>query len=224
MPGRPAKVREQMSDLLTLAGLVEKGEHLEAARVTKELLEKGVAPKQVLLEGLQKGLLALGERFKHNECFIPEVLLAARAMHAGMEVLRPLLANSGVKPLAKVVLGTVKGDLHDIGKNMVGMMLEGAGFSVIDLGINVPAEKFIETVQNENAAILAMSSLLSTTMLHLKTTIDALQNRGIHQQVKVLVGGAPVTAEYARKIGADGYAPDAAWAIDEAKKLMAISA
>ena len=213
-----------MSDLLTLANLVETGKHLEAARVTRELLDKGADPNQVLLEGLQKGLLALGERFKRNECFIPEVLLAARAMHMGMDVLRPLLVKAGAKPLAKVVLGTVKEDLHDIGKNMVGMMLEGAGFGVIDIGINVPAEKFIDTVQRENASILAMSALLSTTMPHLKTTIDVLQSKGIRQQVKVLVGGAPITEEYAREIGADGYAPDAARAVDEAKKLLGISA
>jgi 5-methyltetrahydrofolate--homocysteine methyltransferase len=209
-----------MSDLSTLADLVEKGKHLDAAQVTKELLDQGADPNQVLLAGLQKGLLALGERFKRNECFIPEMLLAARAMHAGMNIVRPLLAKSGGKPLAKVVLGTVKDDLHDIGKNMVGMMLEGAGFQVIDIGVNVPAEKFVETVKNENAAILAMSALLSTTMPSLKTTIEALQGNGSRLEVKVLVGGAPVTEEYAREIGADGYAPDAARAVDEAVKLL----
>lgn len=212
-----------MADLMVLASLVEKGKHIEAAILTKELLEKEIDPNKILIEGLQKGLLTLGERFKRNECFIPEVLLAARAMHTGMDVLRPALAVEGVKPLAKVVLGTIKNDLHDIGKNMVGMMLEGAGFRVVDIGINVPAEKFVEAVEKEEAAILAMSALLSTTMPYLKTTIEALENKGIREKVKVLVGGAPVTGEYAKAIGADGYASDAANAIDEAKKLLGIS-
>lgn len=212
-----------MADLMVLASLVEKGKHIEAAILTKELLENEIDPNKILIEGLQKGLLTLGERFKRNECFIPEVLLAARAMHTGMDVLRPALAVEGVKPLAKVVLGTIKNDLHDIGKNMVGMMLEGAGFRVVDIGINVPAEKFVEAVEKEEAAILAMSALLSTTMPYLKTTIEALENKGIREKVKVLVGGAPVTGEYAKAIGADGYASDAANAIDEAKKLLGIS-
>jgi len=218
------KVRKQMSDLLTLADLVEQGKHLEAARVTEELLEEGIHPKKVLIEGLQKGMLVLGERFKRDECFIPEVLLAARAMSAGMDVLRPSLARSGSEPVAKIVLGTVKDDLHDLGKNMVGMMLEGSGFGVIDMGINVPAERFIDAVERENAPVLAMSTLLSTTMPYLKTTIDALQSKGIRQGVKILVGGAPVSEEYAREIGADGYAPDAARAVDEVKKLLSVSA
>lgn len=212
-----------MADLTSLASMVEKGKHLEAAAMTKELLEEGVSLDQILAEGLQKGLLALGERFKRNECFIPEVLLAARAMHKGMEVLRPLLVKSGAKPLASIVLGTVKDDLHDIGKNMVGMMLEGAGFRVIDIGVNVPTEKFIEAVQKEAAPILAMSALLSTTMPYLKTTIGELKKSGIRDKVKVLVGGAPVTEEYAGDIGADGYAPDAARAVDVAKAILGIA-
>lgn len=208
---------------MALAGMVEKGKHVETVQLTKELLEKGMDPNQILIEGLQKGLLALGERFKRNDCFIPEVLLAARAMHAGMDVLRPLLARAGAKPLAKVVLGTVKDDLHDIGKNMVGMMLEGAGFRVVDVGVNVAAEKFADVVQLENASILALSALLSTTMPYLKATIEALENKGIRRQVKVLVGGAPITEEYAKEIGADGYASDAARAVDEARELLGIS-
>jgi len=212
-----------MADLMSLASLVEKGKHLETARLTRELLDQGCDPNQILIEGLQKGLLTLGERFKRNECFIPEVLLAARAMHTGMDLLRPLLAGTDAKPLATVVLGTVKDDLHDIGKNMVGMMLEGGGFRVFDVGVNVSPEQFMESVQKEGAAILALSALLSTTMPYLKTTIEALENKGIRDRVKVLVGGAPVTEEYANEIGADGYAPDAASAIDMARKLLAIS-
>ncbi len=211
-----------MDNLSALADMVEKGKHVETVKLTKELLEKGADPNEILLGGLQKGLLALGERFKRNECFIPEVLLAARAMHAGMDVLRPLLVRAGVKPLAKVVLGTVKDDLHDIGKNMVGMMLEGAGFRVVDVGVNVAAEKFVDVVERENASLLALSALLSTTMPYLKTTIDALRNKGLRGQVKVLVGGAPITEDYAREIGADGYASDAARAVDEARGLLGI--
>ncbi len=213
-----------MADLTSLASMVEKGKHLETARLTRELLDQGMDPNQILNEGLQKGLLTLGERFKRNECFIPEVLLAARAMHAGMDLLRPLLVGTDAKPLATIVLGTVKDDLHDIGKNMVGMMLEGGGFRVLDVGVNVSPEKFMESVQKEGAAILALSALLSTTMPYLKTTIEALESKGIRDKVKVLVGGAPVTEEYAKEIGADGYAPDAARAVDEAKELLGISA
>lgn len=213
-----------MADLMSLASMVEKGKHLEAARLTKELLDQRMDPNQILLEGLQKGLLALGERFKRNECFIPEMLLAARAMHAGMDLMRPLLAGADAKPLATIVVGTVKDDLHDIGKNMVGMMLEGGGFRVLDVGVNVSPEKFMESVQKEGAAILAMSALLSTTMPYLKTTIEALKSNGMRDKVKVLVGGAPVTEEYAKEIGADGYAPDAARAVDEARELLGISA
>ncbi len=213
-----------MADLMSLASMVEKGKHLEAARLTRELLDQRMDPSQILLEGLQKGLLALGERFKRNECFIPEMLLAARAMHAGMDLLRPLLAVADAKPLATIVLGTVKDDLHDIGKNMVGMMLEGGGFRVLDVGVNVSPEKFMESVQKEGAAILAMSSLLSTTMPYLKTTIEALKSNGMRDKVKILVGGAPVTKEYAKEIGADGYASDAARAVDEARELLGISA
>jgi 5-methyltetrahydrofolate--homocysteine methyltransferase len=212
-----------MADLILLAGTVEKGQHVETARLTKELLDQGTNPNQILIEGLQKGLLTLGARFKRNECFIPEVLLAARAMHAGINLLRPMLTRTEAKPLATVVLGTVKDDLHDIGKNMVGMMLEGGGFRVRDVGVNVSPEQFMESVQKEGAAILAMSALLSTTMPYLKTTLEAMERSGIRQKVKVLVGGAPVTEEYAKEIGADGYAPDAASAIDEAKELLGIS-
>lgn len=213
-----------MADLMSLASMVEKGKHLEAARLTRELLDQGMDPSQILLEGLQKGLLTLGERFKRNECFIPEMLLAARAMHAGMDLLRPLLAVADAKPGATIILGTVKDDLHDIGKNMVGMMLEGGGFRVIDAGVNVSPEKFMEAVQKEGAAILAMSSLLSTTLPYLKATIEALKSSGMRDKVKVLVGGAPVTEEYAKEIGADGYAPDAASAVDEARELLGIPA
>jgi len=209
-----------MNELQAIATGVERGKNLEVPEAVKTALNNGIAPYDVLIDGLQAGLLAIGERFKKNQCFIPELLLAARAMKAGMEILRPLLVETGAKPIAKVVLGTVKDDLHDIGKNMVGMMLEGAGFQIIDLGVNVSEEKFAETVKNEKPSILAMSALLSTTAPNLSTTIEILKQTGLRDNIKVLVGGAPITADYAMEIGADGYAPDAAYAIDKTKALL----
>lgn len=209
-----------MDDLRLLAHLVEKGDHLGTAKLTRELLGRGMDPNQILLEGLQKGLLSLGERFKCNEAFVPEVLLSARAMKTGMEALKPSLVQTESK--AKLVLGTVKNDLHDIGKNMVGMMLESSGFHVIDLGVNVHEEKFVSIIRKEEAPLLAMSALLSTTMPELKRVIELLKKEGMRDKVKVLVGGAPVTEKYAINIGADGYAPDAVRAAEEATELLGI--
>jgi 5-methyltetrahydrofolate--homocysteine methyltransferase len=209
-----------MDLLLAIANKTEKGKQLEVPQAVQQALGSGISPYEVLTKGLQAGLEAVGARFKRNQAYIPEVLLAARAMQAGMEVLQPLLAESGAKPIAKVVFGTVKDDMHDIGKNMVVMMLEGSGFQVVDLGVNVPAEKFVATVEAEKSALLAMSALLSTTAPYLKTVIEALKEKGLRQNVKVLVGGAPVTEEYAIEIGADGFAPDSARAVDKAKELL----
>jgi 5-methyltetrahydrofolate--homocysteine methyltransferase len=212
-----------MDELKDLAEKVEKGKHLEAEEATRKALDGGIQPYDVLVNGLQAGLAVVGERFKRNECFIPEVLLAARAMHSGMDILRPLLAESGAKPIGKIVLGTVQDDLHDIGKNMVGMMLEGAGFHVVDMGVNVSVERFVEAVEREEAGILGLSALLSTTMPNLKTVIKRLEENGLRDKIKVLVGGAPVTEIYAMEIGADGFAPDAANAVDKAKELLKIN-
>ena len=212
-----------MDELKDLAEKVEKGKHLEAEEATRKALDGGIQPYDVLVNGLQAGLAVVGERFKRNECFIPEVLLAARAMHSGMDILRPLLAESGSKPIGKIVLGTVQDDLHDIGKNMVGMMLEGAGFHVVDMGVNVPVERFVEAVEGEEEVILGLSALLSTTMPNLKTVIERLEANGLRDRIKVLVGGAPVTEIYAMEIGADGFAPDAANAVDKAKELLKIN-
>lgn len=212
-----------MDELKDLAEKVEKGKHLEAEEATRKALDGGIQPYDVLVNGLQAGLAVVGERFKRNECFIPEVLLAARAMHSGMDILRPLLAESGSKPIGKIVLGTVQDDLHDIGKNMVGMMLEGAGFHVVDMGVNVPVERFVEAVEGEEEVILGLSALLSTTMPNLKTVIERLEENGLRDKIKVLVGGAPVTEIYAMEIGADGFAPDAANAVDKAKELLKIN-
>lgn len=208
-------------DLLSaIANKTETGKQLEVPQAVQQALESGIPPYEVLTKGLQAGLEAVGARFKRNQAYIPEVLLAARAMQAGMQVLQPLLAESGTNPIASVIIGTVKDDLHDIGKNMVGMMLKGSGFQVVDLGVNVPAEKFVASVQTERSPILAMSALLSTTAPYLQTVIQELKQKGLRENVKVLVGGAPVTEEYAIKIGADGFASDSARAVDKAKELL----
>jgi 5-methyltetrahydrofolate--homocysteine methyltransferase len=174
---------------------------------------------------LEKGLIApmaeVGRLFEDGEFFVPEMLVAARAMKAGLEILRPMLADSGVEPVGKVIMGTVKGDLHDIGKNLVSMMLEGAGFEIMDLGTDVAPEKFVEAIIKQgDVDIVGLSALLTTTMPSMESTIKAIGEAGLRERVKVMVGGAPVTAEYARNIGADGFAPDAGQAVTLAKSLM----
>ncbi len=188
---------------------------------TRKAINAGMPPKEILDDGLIAGMDAVGRDFKAGDLFIPEVLLCARAMHAGLEILRPLLAESGVPALGKLVIGTVAGDLHDIGKNLVSMMLQGAGFEVIDLGTNVSPEKFVEAVRAENADLVGMSALLTTTMPSMKATIEALIQAGLRDKVKVLIGGAPVTAKYAQDIGADSFAPDAGAAVEVARDLLA---
>jgi 5-methyltetrahydrofolate--homocysteine methyltransferase len=193
----------------------------EVGAATQKALDEGMSAQEILNDGLIAGMDEVGKDFKAGDLFIPEVLIAAKAMHAGMAVLRPLLAESGAPSMAKVVIGTVSGDLHDIGKNLVGMMLEGAGFEIIDLGTDVAAEKFVEATRAEDAKLLGMSALLTTTMPGMKTTIEALTEAGLRDSVKVIVGGAPVTAGFAEEIGADAYAPDAASAVDTARSLVA---
>jgi len=209
-----------MADLSALAENLINGKAPEVKKLTEEALAAGVAPSEVLNDGLIKGMSVVGERFKNNEFYVPEVLIAARAMHSGMDILKPALAASGVKPIGRILLGTVKGDLHDIGKNLVAMMMEGAGFEVVDLGIDVPPEKFVEAAK-DGGGVIAMSALLTTTMTAMKTTVDALVEAGVRDDVKILIGGAPVTQNYADEIGADGYARDAASAADRAKELIA---
>ncbi len=211
-----------MADISALAENLINGKAQEVAELTRKALDDGVPPGEILNGGLIKGMGVVGERFKNNEFYVPEVLIAARAMHAGMDILKPALAESGVKPIGRVLLGTVKGDLHDIGKNLVAMMLEGAGFEVIDLGIDVPPEKFVEAVK-AGGDVIAMSALLTTTMTAMKTTLDALEEAGVKDKIKTMIGGAPVTQNYADEIGADGYARDAASAADKAKELMGIA-
>jgi len=193
---------------------------VEAA--TKTALEQGVPAREILNDGLIAGMDIVGRDFKAGDLFIPEVLMCARAMHAGLDVLRPLLGESGAASQGKIVVGTVAGDLHDIGKNLVSMMLEGAGFEIIDLGTDVKPEQFVQAVLDEDANLVGMSALLTTTMLSMKSTIDALQEAGLRDKVKVMVGGAPVTSKFAEEIGADRYAPDAGAAVDTARELIAL--
>jgi 5-methyltetrahydrofolate--homocysteine methyltransferase len=208
-----------MADLKALADAVIKGDQKTALEITKTALEEGAAAKDVLDNGLIAGMDIVGDRFKKNEIYIPEVLISARAMKMAMEVLEPELVKAGVEPVGKLLIGTVQGDLHDIGKNLVAMMLKGAGFEVIDLGVDVEPEKFIEQVKAAKAQLIGMSALLTTTMPGMEKTIKAVKDAGI--PVKVMIGGAPVTQDYADRIGADGYAPDAASAVDLAKSLVA---
>jgi 5-methyltetrahydrofolate--homocysteine methyltransferase len=209
-----------MTLLDELKDSVIKGQLDKVKELTERALKEALSPGEILKEGLIKGMEWIGVEFKNTRIYIPEVLIAARAMKQGLEVLRPLLAKSGVAPVGKLVLGTVKGDLHDIGKNLVGMMMEGAGFEVIDLGIDVPAEKFIETVKSTQSELLGMSALLTTTMVNMKEVIENLDKAGLREKVKVLVGGAPVSQTFADEIGADGYAPNASLAVDKAKELI----
>jgi 5-methyltetrahydrofolate--homocysteine methyltransferase len=186
--------------------------------LTEKALNGGETPDKVLKGGLIPAMDRIGVRFRNNEIFIPEVLIAARAMHAGLGVLKPILAKSSASTTTKVVLGTVKGDLHDIGKNLVGMMLEGAGFEVVDLGIDVPPEKFIQSAKETGAKVIGMSALLTTTMMQMKTTVEKVKAEALG--VKTVIGGAPVTEEFAKQIGADGYAPDAASAVSKIKEIV----
>ena len=208
-----------MVDLKALAEAVIKGDQNAAVDMTKAAIEDGMAPKSILDDGLIAGMDIIGDRFKKNEVYIPEVLIAARAMKMAMEVLEPELVKAGVKPVGKLVIGTVQGDLHDIGKNLVAMMLKGAGFEVIDLGVDVKPEKFAEQVKESGVQLVGMSALLTTTMPGMEKTIKILKESGL--STKVIIGGAPVTKDYADKIGADGYAADAASAVDMAKSLVA---
>lgn len=210
-----------MSD--TLEQITEKlyeGDNDAVAELTQQALDEGMMAEKVLKEGLLTGMDQVGVDFKAGDLFVPEVLIAARAMHAGMDILRPLLSEADVPSAGKVIMGTVEGDLHDIGKNLVGMMLEGGGFEIIDLGTDVPPEKFAEAVRTEQADLIGMSALLTTTMLSMKSTIDALEDLGVRKQVKVMIGGAPVTRAFSDEIGADGYAPDAASAVELARALL----
>jgi methylmalonyl-CoA mutase cobalamin-binding domain/chain len=192
---------------------------IEAA--TRIFLERGWGPEQILNQALVEGMRIVGVDFRDGILFVPEVLLAANAMKGGMEILRPLLVETGVEPIGKIVIGTVKGDIHDIGKNLVSMMLEGAGFEVIDLGINNAVEKYLDALEKHQPDILGMSALLTTTMPYMKVVIDTLKQKGIRDDYIVLVGGAPLNEEFGKAVGADAYCRDAAIAVETAKSLIA---
>ncbi|MBN1865662.1 corrinoid protein [Candidatus Sumerlaeota bacterium] len=220
-----------MADLARLAESVIRG-HIDAnasyppdmkgqpgvRELTQEALDAGLEPQTILYDGLVAGMTVVGKRFRDNEVFVPDVLVSAKAMKAGTEILKPHLAASGAKSLGTVVIGTVEGDMHDIGKNLVAMMLEGAGFKVIDMGVNVSIAKFKQALSENGDAVFALSALLTTTMVNMKTAIDAL--REARSDIKIIVGGAPVTDGFAREIGANGYAPDASRAVDVVKDLV----
>ncbi|HNY18593.1 MAG TPA: corrinoid protein [Flexilinea sp.] len=210
-----------MSDLLNeiKEAIIDGSAKIVSEKVTAAL-EEGFDPEQILNDAMIAGMAEVGQLFEDGEYFVPEMLVAARAMTTGMQILKPRLVQADVKAAGKVAIGTVQGDLHDIGKNLVGMMLEGASFEIIDLGADVPPEKFVEAVQKDHVQIVAMSALLTTTMPSMKTTIEALEAAGVRDQVKVMVGGAPLSDQYAKEIRADGYAPDANKAVALAKSLV----
>ena len=198
-----------MADLKVLADAVIQGDQSAAVEITKAALEEGIQAKSILDDGLIAGMDIIGARFKKNEVYIPEVLIAARAMKMAMEILEPELVKAGVEPVGKLMIGTVQGDLHDIGKNIVVTLLKAANFEVIDLGVDISAEQFAEAVKKNKPDIVAMSALLTTTMIEMEKVVKTLEKAGLKKKVKIIIGGAPITAEYAQKIGADAAAKDA---------------
>lgn len=199
---------------------VIEGSKADALKFTQQALDENIPPATILNQALVPAMGEIGKRFERKECFVPEMLLAARAMQAGVALLKPHMVEADKQPIAKIVLGTVKGDMHDVGKNLVGMMLEGAGFEIVDLGVDVPPEKFVQAVLLQHPQLVGMSALLTTTMPWMGKTIASLQQAGLRDRIKILVGGAPVTSEYARQIGADAYGADAASAVRVAKSLL----
>jgi 5-methyltetrahydrofolate--homocysteine methyltransferase len=210
-----------MSDaLVQISNAVIEGRVKDIPSLTNTALSSGLTAKEILDKGLMPGMDVIGAEFKKGKKFVPEVLLSARTMQASLGILKPLLAQAGEKMAGKVIIGTVKGDLHDIGKSLVGMMLEGAGFEVVDLGKDVPPEKFVDAVKKEKPNIVAMSALLTTTMRSMGHTMTALKEAGLREMVKIMIGGAPVTVDFAKQIGADGYAANAPAAVELAKKFI----
>jgi methylmalonyl-CoA mutase cobalamin-binding domain/chain len=207
-------------DLKELSLLVQKGNAKKTKQFVVDALEQNISPERILIEGLIDGMSVIGVKFKNNEVFVPEVLIAARAMNAGMDILAPILIETGIEPLGKAVIGTVKGDLHDIGKNLVKMMLKGAGIEVTDLGVDVSAEAFADKAEEVGAKIVCMSSLLTTTMPYMKNIVEEFEKRGIRDKYILMIGGAPITENFAKQIGANIYTPDAACAAEAAKNVL----
>lgn len=210
-----------MSICVEISEKLQRGKAKDVAALVEQALAAGIAPDVVLNDGLVAGMNAIGEKFRNNEIYVPEVLIAARAMNAGLKILKPALTQAGVEPLGKAVICTVEGDMHDIGKNLVKMMIEGQGIECIDLGVNVPPAKVVEAVKESGARVVCLSALLTTTMMGQKAVIDALVEAGIRDQVKVMIGGAPVTQQFADEIGADCYTSDAASAAEAARSFFA---
>ena len=204
--------------LTDLTAAVAAGKRTDTVRLTQELLAAGTGPQAIVEQGLVPGMAIVGDQFKRNEIFVPEMLIAARAMKEALKILEPKLVAAGIKPEHNAVIGTVEGDLHDIGKNLVAMMWKGANIEVIDLGVNVPVAKFVEAVRQHKPKLVGLSALLTTTMPAMRDTVKAIRDAGL--PVKIVVGGAPITLEYAREIGADGYSPDAGSAVDAAMALV----
>ena len=210
-----------MSDFNNLAELVIKGDYTGAQTLTQRMVDNGSDPLEIINQGLMAGMNVVGVRFKAGDMYVPEVMMSAKAMSKGIEVVKPLIADKDMPTAGKVLVGTVKGDLHDIGKNLVLMMMESAGFEIIDLGVDIDAEAFVKAVKEHKPQVIGMSALLTTTMLSMKDTIEALKEEGLRDSVKIIVGGAPISQGFADEIGADGYAPDAAAATDLCKRLIA---
>ncbi|MGI6616307.1 MAG: corrinoid protein [Dethiobacteria bacterium] len=208
-----------MAQFETLAKAIIDCNASRVDELTRKMVDEGIKPADIINKGLISGMNVVGARFKEGDMYVPEVMMAAKAMHRGMSIVKPLLAEGDISSGIKVVVGTVAGDLHDIGKNLVGMMMESGGMEVVDLGVDVSAEKFAEAIREHEPKVVGMSALLTTTMLEMKETIDLLKEEGLKDSVKVIVGGAPVTQDFAEKIGADGWAPDAASAKDLAQTL-----
>jgi 5-methyltetrahydrofolate--homocysteine methyltransferase len=209
-----------MPEYEELMKVIEQGNYTETQNLVSELLDQGKSPDEIIQKGIVVALDIVGKRFSAGECYIPEMLIAARASQRGLDILSPLLIKTGFRPRGKVVIGTVKGDLHDIGKNIVVMMLKGSGFHVVDLGFDVPSEKFVKALRTENAQILGMSCLLTTTMISMQNTMDALREAGLYGKVKVMIGGPPVTDDFARGIGADFRGRDAYEAVEGARRFV----
>jgi 5-methyltetrahydrofolate--homocysteine methyltransferase len=222
MSDTPEPLDEQTESLLDdLYEAVYAGNREGAVAAVQALIAAGVSPDTILYDGMIPSIQEVGSQFEQGKAFVPEMLVAARAMQGGLDLLKPLLAQNNIEPLARAVIGTVKSDIHDIGKNMVAMMWEGAGFEVVDLGVNVAPQKFVDAVQN-GARLVGISALLTTTMTNIPVTIQALKDAGLREQVKIMIGGAPITAEFAAEIGADGYAPDANKAVTVARALLGL--
>lgn len=209
-----------MANFESLSQSVISGKQDQVKEQVQGMIASGVPPIEIINQGLIAGMNVVGTRFRNGEMFVPEVLMSAKSMAAGVELVKPLIADNDMPTIGKVLIGTVKGDLHDIGKNLVAMMLESGGFTVINLGIDIAPEKFVQAVKDKKPDIIAMSALLTTTMLHMKDTIELLKEEGLRDKVKVIIGGAPISQDFADEIGADGFAPDAASAVELCKKLL----